>query len=899
MTNKPTSSKNNNQKLILPELLAPAGSFECLKAAVQNGADAVYLGLKKGSARMGAENFTFEQLKQAIQYSHIYGVKVYLALNTLFNRNELSSAYDDAKKAAELGIDAIIIQDIGLAEKIFTSRHNFPCEIHASTQMSIYNDNGLRFIEALGFDRCITARELSINEIKNLCKNSNIEIEVFCHGALCMSVSGQCLLSSFIGGRSGNRGTCAQPCRLKYALKQEPFYNNLSSETKTSILCNEKTFAHAYRLSPADFAALPHLRELVKTGIHSLKIEGRLKSPEYVAAVTQSYRTVLNMIKEETCDDNNAHSIPNIEKNMYNMQLLFGRGNFSSGYLYGKIPFKDITFQTSGRIGVKIGKILDFPKILPSPQNLPSSLTRFRIKAETFKNNQLHIGDGITVYDPSNEYNIVCGGTVNSINYQKVDKKASQAIKHKNTSKSIENNTNTYVELIVVGKINKNFCKNTNFKNLNAKEKSNSLDSNYELAITDDITLRNELKRITNSENKRIPINFFFRGEINKIPSLKISDNDGNEIVILGENPLSEAANAPIHKDNISKQLSKLGDTPFFANNIYVEMNENIFIPISYINSLRRNATSALIDARAKRLKVHTPKAQSIVKINSHEASKGISLFFYRIEKFISYSFNSLPKLLKQYQKETLYCYIPLNSFYKCQKSNSKFKELCNTIINLKNSYDCKIIAYFNLISLGEAYKSTNEELPDIISNYLGSLIDGFMLENPGDIFTLNSAFNKLEQDITNTKKQTTAKPIICCDYSFNIINQEAIMLLEKFGISRITFSPEASIDDLPNIKLSKSSCKINTELIIGGKIILMRSRHCYIDEGNCSGKRSKCKEGSFSLIDNQNCIFPILPQQEDCCSILLSHKDLSFTSQEVKEIRNSHPDISLRINIL
>lgn len=229
-----------NPDVPAPELLAPAGSFACLKAAVQSGADAVYLGLKTGSARMGAENFTFEELEQALRYAHIRGVRVYLALNTLFFEETFETGYQTAKKAAQLGVDALILQDLGLAAEIGKSRRDFPCELHASTQMSVYNEEGLHFLKNLGFDRCIAARELSLAEIAQLCSAGIMDVEVFCHGALCMSISGQCLLSSFIGGRSGNRGECAQPCRRKYALIEDGLRT-----------------PYAYRLSPADFASLP------------------------------------------------------------------------------------------------------------------------------------------------------------------------------------------------------------------------------------------------------------------------------------------------------------------------------------------------------------------------------------------------------------------------------------------------------------------------------------------------------------------------------------------------------------------------------------------------------------------------------------------------------------------
>lgn len=298
---------------------------------------------------MGAENFTLGELEEAVRYAHIRGVRVYLALNTILFENELDTAYDTAKAAVRIGVDALILQDLGLAAKICRNRQEFPCELHASTQMSIYNEAGLKFLKQMGFNRCITARELSVAELSRLCEIQIMDVEVFCHGALCMSLSGQCLLSSFIGGRSGNRGTCAQPCRKKYALD-------------SGRVCTP----YAYRLSPSDFAALPHIRALIQAGVHSLKIEGRLKSPAYVAIATRYYRQAI--------DD--LHS--DISGKMRDLQLLFGRGDFTSGYLFGKIPFRDITFRSAGRLGVPVGTVKKFPVRLPVPKTMPRNLMRFR-----------------------------------------------------------------------------------------------------------------------------------------------------------------------------------------------------------------------------------------------------------------------------------------------------------------------------------------------------------------------------------------------------------------------------------------------------------------------------------------------------------------------------------------
>ncbi len=252
------------------ELLSPAGKSEALRAAVENGADAVYLGVKSFSARKNAVNFSWEELKEAVKYCHVRGTKVHLALNTLIDESELGEFEKSVRKAAEAGVDALIIQDLGGAKIARTVCPDM--ELHASTQLTACNLEDVKALEKLGFSRVVLARELSMKEIKNICENSNAEIEVFAHGALCVCMSGKCLMSSFIGMRSGNRGACAQPCRQLY-----------SAEGKKG-----------YFLSPRDLCLADEISSLRKAGVKSIKIEGRMKSSEYVAAVTSVYRKYID-----------------------------------------------------------------------------------------------------------------------------------------------------------------------------------------------------------------------------------------------------------------------------------------------------------------------------------------------------------------------------------------------------------------------------------------------------------------------------------------------------------------------------------------------------------------------------------------------------------------------------
>ncbi len=283
------------------ELLAPAGSMEALRAAVCNGADAVYLGADTFNARMNARNFSAADLQEAVVYCHVRGVKVHLTLNTLVLDREMPRAAELIRTAASCGVDAFIVQDLGMVSLCRQLAPDVP--IHASTQMSIHSLEGVLEAAALGCSRVVLARELPAEEIAHICKKSPVEIEVFVHGALCMCYSGQCYLSSVIGRRSGNRGQCAQPCRLPYG------YGRFESTR--------------YPLSLKDNCLAGELDELRRMGVASIKIEGRMKRPEYVAIVTRAYRTVLNGGKLTQAD-------------LQELETAFSRQGFTDGYFKGQ-----------------------------------------------------------------------------------------------------------------------------------------------------------------------------------------------------------------------------------------------------------------------------------------------------------------------------------------------------------------------------------------------------------------------------------------------------------------------------------------------------------------------------------------------------------------------------------
>ena len=520
----------------VPELLSPVGDLECLKAAVQNGANTVYLGASSFNARARATNFNNENLKEAILYAKLRNVKVNLTLNTLLKENELNEAISLAVFAYNCGVDAIIIQDLGLAKFLYT---NYPeITLHASTQMTVHNLEGVKQLEAFGFKRVVLSRELSISEIEYIRKNTNVELEVFIHGALCISYSGQCLFSSMVGNRSGNRGMCAQPCRLPYEL-----YSNKNLLDK------------GFLLSPRDQSAIDFLPALIKSGIDCFKIEGRLKAPEYVATVTKIYRKYIDfIIKNINLSDeeliNQIHTmieIPNEITGLSDKEELlqvFNRGNFSKGHFENEPNTKLIYSKKPNNMGLYLGKI----------QNFNNQKGHIALKLE----NSISVGDRISI---NNENYTVSELMIKNKNYPTLD----------------SGNT------VTLGRMKGNISNGMSVFRIENKKLSTFAQSIFSsekellnIPFDAEITIK-----------KGLPIKLTVYGKTGFYKNLKVT---------IDSNIIPETAeNQPVSKEKIIAQLSKTGNTPFCFENINIDLENNLFIPkISSLNELRRNAFAEL-----------------------------------------------------------------------------------------------------------------------------------------------------------------------------------------------------------------------------------------------------------------------------------------------------------------
>lgn len=333
------------------ELLAPAGSIESLYAAVNNKADAVYLGGSKFSARAYASNFDDELLEKAVDYAHSYGIKVYITINTLIKEKELNEVINYVGFLYRIGVDALIVQDLGVYNMIKEAYEDF--EIHASTQMTIHNSDGALYLRDKGYHRIVLSREMTLKEIEYISKDLGIETEIFIHGALCVCYSGQCLMSSLIGGRSGNRGRCAQSCRLPYNL----------------IRVEDGESKKGYLLSPKDISMISNIEDVINSGTSSLKIEGRMKRPEYVSGVIKAYREEIdNVLSRRNKDSKEKEKI---------LLKLFNREGFSKAYFYKNEGKDMMAYNFPKNTGVLLGKAIK--------------------NGEVYLNESVSLGDGIRI----------------------------------------------------------------------------------------------------------------------------------------------------------------------------------------------------------------------------------------------------------------------------------------------------------------------------------------------------------------------------------------------------------------------------------------------------------------------------------------------------------------------
>ena len=701
------------------ELLAPVGSFEALKAAVQNGANAVYLGGKDFGARASANNFDRDELKEAVKYAHIRGVQVFVTTNTLRKENEIEDFLEYAKFLYDIDVDAIILQDIGMARLIKRELPDF--ELHASTQMVAHSLEDVKYLESVGFDRVVLAREVTVEEIKYICDNCKADIEVFVHGALCVCYSGQCLMSSMIGNRSGNRGRCAQPCRQRYEL----------IDVYTGEVVNSNG---DYLLSPRDLNAIEEIDKVIDAGVHSLKIEGRMKRPEYVATVIDGYR--------KTIDEYLATNKLNVSDETINdLYTIFNR-KFTKGLLLGDVGKDMMNSQLPNNQGLYVGTVVDYNK----------KAKRLKIKLA----NTLKKGDGINLG----------GGTIGRI----IKNGNIETIGYKGET----------IELDFVGEARKGQIV---FKT-----------SDSELMDRVQATFTQDKEFVKNIIDAKITI------KLGQKPILTLKDRHSNEATIEGDKIVEEAMKVALSKEKVETQLRKLGNTPYELDLLEIELDDNVSLPISLLNQMRRDCIELLdkerVSIKNRKYKDKTVKYKPV--LYNRNKQQGISVKVKNLEQ--------------------------LESALECGVDRIYYEDT-NTIdkaMSLAMKYNKKVIYSAPRIIRNKEYNHLAK------ANNAG--VESVQVGNYGSI------------DYFKDKK-------LNIDYYLNAFNSETINYYKEIGADTLCISQELNINE---IKETIKYTDINIESVVYGYTPLMITEYCpmgvIVRDCKKDKRVAKCKESIYAL---------------------------------------------------
>ncbi|MDR2623181.1 MAG: DUF3656 domain-containing protein [Methanobrevibacter sp.] len=765
------------------ELLAPAGSYDIFKIDVNAGADAVYLSGKRFGARAYAENFTIEEIEKSVRYAHLNRVKVFITVNTLINNFEVVDFLNYVFKLYEMGVDAVIVQDFGALKLI---QSIFPrIKIHASTQMGLNNYHSVLWAKNNGISRVILPRELSVDEvygIRSKLKESNVdlELEVFVHGAICYSISGRCYISSLNNGRSGNRGACTQPCRREYTLKY-----------------NGSRIYDGYLLSTRDLNVCDDLDKISKVGVDSVKLEGRMKSEDYVGTVVNSYRNLLDNKEEDFKED---------------LNLVFNR-KFTKGYLLNEKPGNVMGRESSGHIGFYVGDVVAINNENGININNESKFANKKYKNHDRMNRALR-GDTYQVKEiqvyKKNRINVELGDGV--------------AFKYKDKVKGI------YLDNIIEQNADRIVFNTT--CNVRVGDK---------VFISYSHSLHKELKKYKKEYlHSKIPISLYI--SLNKdlkifVRSKFILNNDRLEFDYVSSSKFEKAINYPTSIEKIEKQLSKTGNTPFFMVEIEItDFNTDLFIPISELNKIRReildeakkillkhykpsksqiNSTktklnSFIKDYTSKKLEGHTKLE------NSKEDELGLSVFVDKID---------LVKIASNYPIKRIY----FDPSYLYNDSNDYFKNIENLLIEALTT-----------LFMDHTFKTTIIELVWVLPSFMSDDEVSKCVEIFNDLKNLGIDLS-IMSDIPGVNNLFDCS--VYGNYNLNVWNSFACENLKKFGFSSLILSPELSYDEIRELIFKYSKKDLDFELIVHGNLEVIVSRDDF----------SNLKQGRDLVINNNS----------------------------------------------
>ncbi|MGD8192443.1 DUF3656 domain-containing U32 family peptidase [Brevibacillus ginsengisoli] len=737
------------------ELLAPAGNWDCLKAAVANGANAVYFGVEKFNARARAENFTMDELPEIMSYLHLYGVKGFLTFNILVFENELEDARQLIDACIQAGVDAVIVQDLGLVKLIREISPDFP--IHGSTQMTITSPEAVEFTKPYDMERVVLGRENSLKEIKTIGDKAKLPMEVFVHGALCVSYSGQCLTSEMWGGRSANRGECAQACRLPYDLIVDGQRKEMGNI--------------AYLLSPKDLAALDIVPELIEAGVTSFKIEGRLKSPEYVANVVSKYRTAIDRYFE------GKNTAPSKEE-LRELQQSFSRG-FTHGFLQGtnNKTLLDGSFPKSR--GVYLGtvkKIVNHSILV----ELESPLKR---------------GDGI-VFDAGDPTQKEEGGRVYDI---------------LNRGTKVEGTVEKGLYEIVMGRND---------------VKLGRIHVGDRVWKTNDPELDKRLRKSfeTVKPYHTQPLQVHVTGRIGEALVTTWVDPEFNlAVTIRSERQLEEAIKRPLTHETLFDQFNRLGGTVYHleADDLTLELEGNLIVPVSELNRMRRDAVDELIRLRTK---ARPYVKRDVNVLDDVPANRTITA-----KPNLTALCRSLEQLEAAAQTEVDFLY-----------ADFEFVKQYPKAVEIAHRYNKKI-----------ALATMRIHMPDengVLELIARSKPDAILIRNTGALYYYLS------------RQQELNIPLIG-DFSLNVANHKAVSLFLESGLEQVTPSYDLNIQQM--LDLLQHSDASRLEVVIHQHMPMFHTEHCvyctFLSEGtdhtNCG---TPCETSRISLEDRVGFSHPV-----------------------------------------
>ena len=766
-----------SSETVLPELLAPAGSMDALRAAVNGGADAVYLAGRRFGARHYASNFQDTELQEALDYAHLNGVKVYVTVNTLIKDSELDSVAVYLLWLYEIGVDAVIIQDLGVAGLVREIVPNL--EMHASTQMTIHSLEGVEWARDFGFERVILSREVKLLEIRKILKETagSIEVEVFGHGALCYSYSGQCLMSSFIGGRSGNRGMCAQPCRKPYHLVHGEKDEHGIPSKLSKVNLEEK-----YLLSTRDLSVYRHLDKLVESGVHSIKIEGRMRSPEYVAVVVDIYRRALDAIADDKW-------LPQ-EEDVSNLKLAFNRG-FTKGYIMDA-GFRSVMGRSKpGNRGLYIGDVVGYKsKSREAIVKVKNSMVPQRGDGVVFK------GD-----DPNErDYGMVLNEDVKFLgSYRKTKKGKSKQVKIA----------------------------------LNVKK---PFKEGYKLFITRRRSLIDSADSLIHEVYPHpIPVDMKIQWDEDRAAHLTCKFQvNGIEKSVEYVSPFKfeKAIKKPLKTSQIKKQLKKTGGTPFKIKKLDIDYPGDLFASVSKLNQLRREVLAEVDETvleSFKPLETDLKDAKNRYHNLKSDLSGNLDERRFKVEGGHA-SFPFLSLYIDDFEAIDAACkagckriYLEPNTGVTCSEKDYEnyFKAVSDVLkdaCKLCRSYKVDLIwKWPNIIP--EGYINHALSIIYEITAAEGLDLSGIMVDDVGTAKSLKNMFEDLK---------------IFGSMGINLWNHHSARELSE-TFEDVTLSPELSgeevFDLLRKLDLNRGSkyrgIKLSLELLVQGNIEVITTEDC------------------------------------------------------------------------